>query len=117
MDDARSSPEPELILNGWKEIANHMRRGVRTVQRWERLGLPVHRPSARLGTSVIAKPGELDEWLTQTRGRPQDLLSSLQTRIKLLEAENATLRREILQLRNTSATEPFLRKSRGQTAA
>jgi hypothetical protein len=35
-----------MVLNGWKEIARHFRCGVRTVQRWEHLGLglPVHRP-------------------------------------------------------------------------
>src|SRR3954463_10845884 len=31
-------------LDSWKEIAAYLRRGVRTVQRWERdEGLPVHR--------------------------------------------------------------------------
>ncbi len=33
----------ERRLNGWKEIAAHFGKGVRTVQRWEKaLGLPVH---------------------------------------------------------------------------
>lgn len=33
------------ILSGWKEIANYLRKGVRTVQRYEReLGLPIRRP-------------------------------------------------------------------------
>ena len=36
------------ILNSWKEIANYLGRGVRTVQRWERdLRLPVHRPKGK----------------------------------------------------------------------
>ena len=100
MHDARSMPESDLILSGWKEIANHMRRGVRTVQRWERLGLPIRRPSDRMGASVVANTSELDEWLTRTNARPQDLFSSLQTRIKVLEAENAALKKEIMQLRN-----------------
>ena len=31
-------------LNGWKEIAVFLGKGVRTVQRWERdHGLPIHR--------------------------------------------------------------------------
>lgn len=107
--------EAELILNGWKEIANYMRRGVRTVQRWESLGLPVHRPSNRLGASVIANASELDEWLIRTHARPQDLLSSLQARVKLLEFENAALRREIMQLRNASARKA--RAGGGQSAA
>lgn len=117
MHHAHSTPESELILNGWKEIANHMRRGVRTVQRWESLGLPVHRPSNRLGASVIANAGEIDEWLIKTRARPQDLLRGLQARIKLLELENAALRREIMQLRNASARKAWARAGDGQSAA
>jgi PAS domain-containing protein len=55
-------------LNSWKEIADYLRRSVRTVQRWEaRFGLPVrHRPGER--TSVFALQAELDSWL-QTRSR------------------------------------------------
>jgi hypothetical protein len=31
-------------LDGWKEIASYIGRGVRSAQRWEReLGMPVHR--------------------------------------------------------------------------
>ena len=29
-----------VLLTGWKEIAAYLRFGIRTVQRWERLGLP-----------------------------------------------------------------------------
>jgi len=37
------------ILSGWKEIACHLGRGVRTVQRYEReLGLPIRRPLGNL---------------------------------------------------------------------
>jgi hypothetical protein len=52
------------ILNSWKEIANYLGRGVRTVQRWEaHLGLPVHRPSGRDHSAVLAFSTELDQWL------------------------------------------------------
>ena len=51
------------ILNGWKEIANHMGRGVRTVQRWEHLGCPVRRPAGRPRSAVFAVSEEIDEWL------------------------------------------------------
>ena len=55
------------ILNSWKEIANYLGRGVRTVQRWERdLGLPVHRPKGKDRSAVLAFPEELDKWLQQT---------------------------------------------------
>lgn len=52
------------ILNSWKEIASYLGRGVRTVQRWEaHLGLPVHRPSGRDHSAVLAFSTELDQWL------------------------------------------------------
>jgi hypothetical protein len=35
-------------LNGWKEIAAHFGKGVRTVQRWE---AEFHMPVHRIGTS------------------------------------------------------------------
>lgn len=48
------------ILNGWKEIAVYLGRGVRTVQRYElSLSLPVRRVSG----GVIAYRDELDRWL------------------------------------------------------
>ncbi len=54
-------------LNGWKEIAAFLGRGVRTVQRWERdLGLAVHRPKGSARSAVLAFAEELDAWLHQT---------------------------------------------------
>jgi len=53
-----------VLLNSWKEIANHLGRGVRTVQRWEHeLGLPVRRPWGRSRSTVMAMSDELDAWL------------------------------------------------------
>lgn len=50
-------------LNGWKEIACHMNRSVRCVQRWERNeDLPVRRHGHRRGVSVYALRRELDAW-------------------------------------------------------
>ncbi len=51
-----------MILSGWKEIAKYPGRGVRTVQRWELIGLPVRRVPQGRG-SVFAIPEELDVWL------------------------------------------------------
>ena len=49
------------IVSGWKHIANHMRQGIRTVQRWElAFGLPVHRPKAGARGAVIAFAEELN---------------------------------------------------------
>jgi hypothetical protein len=54
-------------LTSWKEIANYLGKGVRTVQRWEReLGLPVRRPSHNEKHVVIAFAAELDEWILTT---------------------------------------------------
>jgi tetratricopeptide (TPR) repeat protein len=57
-------------LESWKEIASHLNRTVRTVQRWEREeGLPIHRHSHEQRDSVHALTAELDEWL-DARHRP-----------------------------------------------
>jgi hypothetical protein len=62
--DASAAPGSTRVLNSWKEIANHMGRGVRTVQRWEKeLGFPVRRPRRKSRSAVIALVGDLDEWL------------------------------------------------------
>lgn len=50
-------------LDSWKEIASYLRRGSRTVQRWEREhGLPVHRLQHEKLGSVYAFQAELDRW-------------------------------------------------------
>ena len=54
-----------MILSGWKEIAHYLGRGVRTVQRWEQLGLPVRRPHSHLGSPVVVSSEEIDAWLSQ----------------------------------------------------
>jgi hypothetical protein len=56
--------EPPQFLTGWKEIANYLGKGVRTVQRYERhLGLPVRRPAAKDRGSVVATKSEIDAWV------------------------------------------------------
>ncbi len=54
-----------MLLNGWKEIAQHLRCSVRTAQRWEPLGLPIHRPKLNVGP-VFAFAENLDDWLKAT---------------------------------------------------
>ena len=67
-----SLPAQNPVLNSWKEIANYMGRGVRTVQRYERkLGLPIRRPSGKSIGSVIATVAELDAWVTASPIRAQ----------------------------------------------
>ncbi|HTW57347.1 MAG TPA: hypothetical protein VMD99_04430 [Terriglobales bacterium] len=50
------------LLSGWKEIAAHIHLGVRTAQRWERLGLPVRRVSGGHCSPVVAVPDEIELW-------------------------------------------------------
>ncbi len=71
-DESRAAPtaEPHAQddrLESWKEIAAYLRRDVRTVQRWERDGLPVHRHQRAQRPIPYAYKHELDAWWT---GRP-----------------------------------------------
>jgi TolB-like protein/Tfp pilus assembly protein PilF len=60
-------------LDSWKEIATYLKRGARTVQRWEReAGLPVHRlQHDRLGT-VYAYRSELDRWWADRKAQEEE---------------------------------------------
>ena len=59
---ADPSTQQSQILRSWKEIAAHMGRGVRTVQRWEKdSGFPVHRMHSG---AVFAYSGQLDSWIS-----------------------------------------------------
>ena len=50
-------------LESWKAIAAYLKRGVRTVRRWEaQEGLPVHRHMHRTLGSVYAYKSEIDAW-------------------------------------------------------
>jgi len=59
------------ILDSWKEIAVFLHRGVRTVQRWERMeGLPVRRHDHLKRGSVYALRSEVALWVrTRQFGR------------------------------------------------
>lgn len=61
------------ILSGWKQISNHLERGVRTAQRWESLlGMPVHRPALKNRGAVVAFSDELEGWLSRTSPDTRD---------------------------------------------
>lgn len=91
-------------LTSWKEIAQYLGKGVRTVQRWEQtLHLPVRRHNGKVKGIVRAVPGELDLWL-QSRFTPngqkaKSELEKLRERVAGLLAENQSLRRELEQRR------------------
>jgi excisionase family DNA binding protein len=51
-------------LDSWKEIAEHLKRDLRTVRRWEaERGLPVHRVPGSGRRVVFAYRAEIDAWL------------------------------------------------------
>jgi hypothetical protein len=95
------------VLVSWKEIARHLGKSVRTVQRWELVfGMPVRR-SERAPVSIHRK--ELERWLaerfTTTNEAPRHtnlvtLRSTLRRNIQLsrqLQASNLRLTAQLSQ--------------------
>src|SRR5690348_15225454 len=61
--DSQANQSSRERLDTWKEIAAYLKRGARTVQRWEaEEGLPVHRLRHDTLGSVYAYTSELDAW-------------------------------------------------------
>jgi hypothetical protein len=87
----------QAVLGSWKEIANYLGKGVRTVQRWERYSaLPVHRPSGSSKGVVIAFTEELDQWARRQDGtRHVDAARLNVSRNKALSAALATQTRQL----------------------
>jgi hypothetical protein len=80
------------ILSGWKDIANYLGKGVRTVQRYEReLGLPVRRPSGKMKGSVIATQAELSSWVATCRSPERPHLPSAQSVLSACDALRARI--------------------------
>jgi hypothetical protein len=119
------------VLTSWKEIAAHLGKSIRTVQRWEReLALPVRRPDLRRSGIVLADPAELDRWLHQqqpangngtpaaagARGdgfaRTRQLAEAMHARIIALQ-ETAAMNRRICQ----SIQDHQLRRQGARTVA
>ena len=63
---ARKNGKQSQMLTCWKDIAHFFGKGVRTVQRWEALGMPVHRPGKDTNI-VFADPDELTRWALKTK--------------------------------------------------
>ncbi len=86
-------------LTSWKEIAQHLGKGVRTVQRWEREGLPVRRPKDGQKGRVLAFAEEIDGWVRGEYTRPSEPVKSelaeLRNAVDKLLAENESLRRNL----------------------
>lgn len=58
----------KVRLDSWKDIANYLGRDVRTVIRWEKKGLPVHRVPGGQRQAVFAYTEEIDAWLVSQDG-------------------------------------------------
>lgn len=91
----------QRVLTSWKEIAQYMGKGVRTVQRWEKcFGLPVRRPTANSHKAILAVPEEIDGWVRiKTEARSTAALTpeteQLRKRLLELEQENQLLRGQL----------------------
>lgn len=85
---------PLEILTGWKDIANYLGKGVRTVQRYEReMGLPVHRPAG----AVVAVQAELTDWVSRGSSQADSVpkRQALQTKTNKLRANFLQIDSEI----------------------
>lgn len=75
MDFRHTNPQPSPAsaqapdrLDSWKEIAAHLKRDIRTAQRWEACeGLPVYRHRHGQHDSVYAYKSEIDHWWASRR--------------------------------------------------
>jgi hypothetical protein len=94
-----------VFLTGWKEIANYLGKGVRTVQRYEReLRLPVRRPAGQTRGSVIATKAEIDAWVAASPIReafylPRTITNSAETIWASIESGTAEMQRLRDQMR------------------
>ena len=90
-----------MILNGWKEIAEYLGRGIRTVQRWEDRGLPVRHPTGSSRGAVIAMSEDVDRWVRRHRAQAHDPAESeriLLANLELLSAKHRQLVLEQMEL-------------------
>jgi hypothetical protein len=90
------------VLTSWKEIAQYVSKGVRTVQRWEReLGFPVRRTKRGTKSIVLAIPGEIDVWVQSQQFTDGQLILWNQNErrlfraLKELRSKNRELRRHL----------------------
>jgi hypothetical protein len=100
---SHTAPAQSELLTSWKEIANYLGKGVRTVQRWEQqFGLPVRRPNEKAKGIVHATRDELDHWLAgHWSKRHVDEARASRSEAPISEAVQATIRRSV-ELRDTN---------------
>jgi hypothetical protein len=71
-------------LDSWKAIAAYLKRDERTVRRWEKEGLPVHRHMHAKKASVYAYVSEIDLWWNADRYRVEGVAAAPWRRLALL---------------------------------
>lgn len=107
-ENRRHVTDAPQYLNGWKDVAQYLGKGVRTVQRYEReFGLPVRRPAGKSKGSVVATKIEVDAWVSASpirnefklAVRPSDSSSDMRTEIKRNIGEMVRLRDHMTGLR------------------
>jgi Tol biopolymer transport system component len=93
IDSQTCSHERNLRLDSWKEIAAYLKRGERTVRRWEQAeGLPVHRHVHEKAASVYAYSGELDAWVQSRQTKsPAGAAGTARYRILLTRVKIAAI--------------------------
>jgi hypothetical protein len=90
----------QRILTSWKDIAEYLGKGVRTVQRWEdELGLPVRRTGEGVKSGVLAIPEEIDAWVRSLKSVENQAREAL---IQSLRIENQQLRHELALARKVA---------------
>src|SRR5260370_17544681 len=89
LSDRLSLPPPSERLESWKEIASYLKKGVRTVQRWERTdGLPVRRLGQDRPGLVFAYKAELDAWwLEKSRAALQPVALDPERKVSAASAD------------------------------
>jgi tetratricopeptide (TPR) repeat protein len=79
-------------LDSWKEIANYLRREVRTVQLWEKKeALPVHRHFHKRLGSVFARRSEIEVWKQQVSQRRGPVPAGFSSSKSLLHQSRITI--------------------------
>jgi hypothetical protein len=85
------------------------------VQRWESLGLPVHRIKGGRLSPVFAFAEELDAWEKATPTRFLDVMANLKAKVECLEIEMSFLKLQLKNERQRSSlqNQSAVRASRG----
>jgi hypothetical protein len=88
-----------VILTGWKEIAKHLRYGVRTLQRWESKGLPVKHVNDGPRSPVVADSDELDAWILHRTHIPSGVPKSLLDNVRRAQEIKLNVERNVKEFR------------------